>query len=83
MADALNSKKCRDFIDDLISYNTEMTYSSEENFLAYSDAVYNSSEGGVFLTEGSKGGITRERATDYPKVLIPTGLDLGVYPRLW
>lgn len=48
MATALQSRKCRDFIDRLIGYNQGTPYDSSEDFLALSDYIYNSSDGGVF-----------------------------------
>jgi hypothetical protein len=48
MARALESEKCRDFIDKLISYNTGTSYDSNKAFLKLSDEMFNSSDGGVF-----------------------------------
>ncbi|HXD33732.1 MAG TPA: hypothetical protein VN643_21605 [Pyrinomonadaceae bacterium] len=48
MAKALQSEKCRDFIDKLIGYDFGAPYDSSEDFLALSDYIYNSSDGGVF-----------------------------------
>jgi len=72
MAKALQSEKCRNFIDALISYNTGTHYESEKDFLAFSDATFNSTEGGVFF-KNAAGGISRLHAGDYPKVFIGPG----------
>jgi hypothetical protein len=48
MAKALASEKCRNFIDKLIGYNFGAPYDSSEDFLALSDYIYNSSDGGIF-----------------------------------
>jgi hypothetical protein len=56
LAKALQSKECRDFLDSLISYSQGgMHYDSEEDFLAFSDYIYNSPDGGIFWRQGDGG----------------------------
>ena len=74
---ALQSDKCRAFIDKLISYNTGKPYRSADHFLDYLDATAASAEGGIFFRSPGGGGITRARKEDYPKILIP-----GLRPEL-
>lgn len=56
MGMALESEKCRNFIDRLITYvQGGMPYDSSEDFLAFSDYIYNSSDGGLFWSSGNGG----------------------------
>jgi hypothetical protein len=71
LAKALQSDKCRNFIEKLISYNTGKVYSSQDHFLDYFDATAASAEGGFFFRYPGSGGITRQRKEDYPRILIP------------
>lgn len=54
METALKSKTCRDFIDTLVTYAQGLQnppggpYDSAEDFLAFSDFIYNSPDGGMF-----------------------------------
>jgi len=67
MAKALQSEKCRKFVDALISHNTRRRYDSAEEFLDYSDNVFKNS--GIFFG-GQIGGLRRENPSDYPKILL-------------
>jgi YD repeat-containing protein len=82
MGKALESKKCRDFIDKLISFNTGTTYNSEKNFLTHADNLYKSAEGGIFFKLSGLSGVTRKRAEDYHRVSIYTGSDVNEYPQV-
>lgn len=67
MAKALQSEKCRKFVDTLISYNTGDHYDSEKQFLKYSDAVFKNA--GIFFG-GEIGGLRRNNRNDYPKIFL-------------
>lgn len=50
MAKALQSEKCRNFIDTLVRYNSGQYIDSQEEILAYSDYMFNR---GIFWTGGT------------------------------
>jgi YD repeat-containing protein len=68
---ALESDKCRSFIDKLISYNTGKEYSSQDHFLEYFDATAASAEGGFFFWSRLDGSNSRERGEQHWKISIP------------
>lgn len=52
MAKALQSEKCGNFIDTLVTYNSGQPFDSGEEFLAISDYIFNSKDGGIFWASG-------------------------------
>lgn len=55
MVKALQSEKCRSFIDTLVRYNSGQYIDSQEELPAYSDYIFNSGDGGIFWSKDFSG----------------------------
>ena len=68
MANALQIKECRNFIEALVYKNNGQVIDAQEELLVYSDTIFNSKEGGIFFEPYSSGGTVP--TSGYPKIIV-------------